>query len=386
MKEIRYYGDTEETLTAREREYYALAREAAREGIVLLRNEGALPLKGKKVALYGMGSVKTVAGGTGSGSVNQRYSVNVLEGLEHAGITVTTRKYLDDCRNEFNESYRKWHDSMEEKTGCLTNPVMVFATIGQFEFKYPCGREITDEDLRESDTDTAVYVLMRQAGEGNDRRLEKGDYFIGDQERKDLEKIASYYKHTVVVINVGGMIDLSFTDEIDGIDGIVYLGQGGMEGGNALGELLAGKADFSGKLADTWAKSYDDIPFGKEYSYLNGNLSEEYYKEGVFVGYRYYDTFGIAPRYPFGFGLSYTKFELAPNEVSLKDTTVSVNVSVSNSGDCAGKEVVQAYLSRLNAGENEAYQQLVAFAKSTELGAGEKQTLTLSFDLRDCAV
>lgn len=382
---VKYYGDTVSGLTERENKHYALAREAASEGIVLLKNNGVLPLKENKVALYGMGAVKTVAGGTGSGSVNQRYTVNIRTGFENAGITVTTAKYLDDCQKEFDDSFKAWHDLMEEKTSCLANPYMLFATIGQFEFKYPYGRAICDEDLS-SETDTAVYVIMRQAGEGNDRKLEKGDFLITDLERENIEKIAGFYKHVIIVVNVGGMIDLSFTDEIKNIDGIIYFAQAGMEGANALGELVSGKANFSGKLADTWAKTYDDVPFGREYSYLNGNLKNEYYKEGVFVGYRYFDTFGVEPRFPFGFGLSYTDFEIKVEKVSLKGTEVNVKLSVRNNGGCSGKEVVQAYVSHLNGSADEVKKQLVAFTKTDKISADKSFNTNLTFDLRDCAV
>lgn len=380
----KIYGNGPE-LCEREKHNYALAREAAAEGIVLLKNSGVLPLKNKKVALYGMGAVKTVPCGTGSGSVNYRYAVNIADGLKNAGLEVTTQSYLDDCLKEFNDSYKAWHDSVEEKAACLSNPYALFATIGQFEFKYPYGRAITNDDVKNSDTDTAVYVLMRQAGEGNDRKPEKGDYFINDLERNNLQLLTQKYKHLIVVINVGGMIDLSFVDEIKGIEAVVYYTQGGMEGANALGELFAGKRNFSGKLADTWAQSYDDIPFSNEFGSLNGDLDRDFYKEGIYVGYRFFDSFGIKPQYPFGFGLSYTDFDIKVKDVALNGSIVSVNVTVKNIGSVSGKEVVQLYVTHTNNGKWTVAKELKSFAKTNEIGPNKSESLMLAFDVADCA-
>lgn len=364
----------------------ALARKAAAEGFVLLKNEGgALPLVSKKIALYGMGARKTVKGGLGSGSVEERYSVNIEDGLKNAGYEVTTQKWLDDYDAEYAATYQEYHDMVEGKIAGLTDPMKIIPLAHSFVYRFPSGRAITAEDVAESNTETAIYVLMRQAGECNDRRLEQGDYYITNTERENLKTVAAAYAHTILVINVGGHIDLAFLDEIDGIDAVVLFVQGGEEGGNALADVLSGKVNFSGKLADTIPMKYEDIPFGNEFSYLNGDVDNEYYKEGIYVGYRYFDSFRKPVRYPFGFGLSYTRFELTAGTVALEGTTVKLPVTVTNTGDHSGKEVVQLYLSAPQGGRHREYQRLVAFAKTEELQPGASQAVELSFPLADGA-
>lgn len=362
----------------------ALALEAAKEGVVLLKNEGALPLTAKKVALYGMGARKTVKGGLGSGSVNERYSINIEDGLKNAGLEVTTQRWLNDYDTEVDATYQEYVDMVEGKLVGLTNPMQIIPLAHSYVYRYPSGRLIDEQDVRESDTDTAIYVLMRQAGEGNDRRLEKGDYYITDTERSHLKFLTANYAHVVLVINIGGNLELDFLDEIPGIGAVVQFIQGGEEGGNALAQLLTGAANFSGKLADTIPMHYADIPFGDEFSYLNGDVDNEYHKEGIYVGYRYFDSFRKEVRYPFGFGLSYTSFEMSPVETKLDGTIVHVTVKVANIGSCSGKEVVQAYLSAPTGKFHKEYQKLVSFCKTNEIVPGETVQVKLTFDLRDC--
>lgn len=364
----------------------ALARRAAAEGFVLLKNEGgALPLMSKKIALYGMGARKTVKGGLGSGSVEERYSVNIEDGLKNAGYEITTQKWLDDYDAEYAATYQEYHDMVEGKIAGLTDPMKIIPLAHSFVYRFPSGRAITAEDVAESDTDTAIYVLMRQAGECNDRRLEQGDYYITDTERDNLQTVAAAYAHTILVINVGGHIDLAFLDEIDGIEAVVLFVQGGEEGGNALADVLSGKVNFSGKLADTVPMKYEDIPFGDEFSYLSGDLDNEYYKESIYVGYRYFDSFQKPVRYPFGFGLSYTDFTMEPEGAKLDGANIRLQVRVANTGAVPGKEVVQVYLSAPQSSGHKEYQRLVAFAKTEELAPGTSQAVELAFPLTDGA-
>lgn len=381
-----YYGALTSEVSEREKRNSNLARTAAREGFVLLKNDNALPLKNNKIALYGMGARKTVKGGTGSGAVQERYSVTIEEGLINAGFTITSNKYLDDYDNAYEEAYKGWRKKIDDKTS--TMPFMealgMVSIIGGFQ--WPAGPLISKEDIEESDTDTAIYVLARQAGEGSDRKYEEGDWFLTKEEKANLTLIAAEYKHTIVIVNVGGQIDLSFMDEIDGIDGLVFFAQGGMEGGNALADVLSGKHSFCGKLSDTWAESYEDIPYGMEYSYLNNDLDEEYYREGIYVGYRYFDTYGVEPRYPFGYGLSYTDFTKLVKKVSLSGTMIKLEVEVKNIGkQYSGKEIVQVYLSAPNTSVKKEYQKLVGFVKTKELSPGESQSLELEIDMKDAA-
>ena len=384
MKMADLYGTLSPEPTELELRNRALAREAAAEGFVLLKNErGALPLKDKKIALYGMGARMTVKGGLGSGSVEERFSVNIEDGLKNAGYEITTQDWLNDYDAEYASTYQAYHDMVEEKVKGLTNPMQIIPLAHSFVYRYPSGRPVTQADIEKSGTDTAIYVLMRQAGECNDRKLEKGDYYLTDIERENLKILAQAYAHTILVINVGGHIDMAFMDEIPGIDAAVLFVQGGEEGGNALADVLSGKRNFSGKLADTIPMRYEDIPFGEEFSYLNGDVRNEYYKEGIYVGYRYFDSFQKAVRYPFGFGLSYTDFTAETKSVTLNKTSVTARVEVRNIGCFSGKEVVQLYVSA--PGGKKEYQRLVTFGKTGQLKPGVSEILELTFDLAECS-
>lgn len=378
------YGTLSPEPTELELRNRALARQAAAEGFVLLKNEnGALPLQNQKIALYGMGARLTVKGGLGSGSVEERYSVNIEDGLRNAGYEISSQDWLNDYDAEYASTYQAYHDMVEEKVKGLTNPMQIIPLAHSFVYRYPSGRLVTREDVEKSGTDAAIYVLMRQAGECNDHKLEKGDYYLTDIERENLKVLTESYSHTILVINVGGHIDMGFLDEIPGIDAVVLFVQGGEEGGNALADVLSGKLNFSGKLADTIPMRYEDIPFGDEFSYLNGDVRNEYYKEDIYVGYRYFDSFHKAVRYPFGFGLSYTNFTIETKSVTLDKTSVTARVAVTNTGAVPGKEVVQLYVSV--PGEKKEYQRLVTFEKTGLLPPGASETLELTFNLTDCA-
>lgn len=378
------YGTTSPEPTELELKNRALAREIAAEGFVLLKNEGnALPLKTNRIALYGMGARLTVKGGLGSGSVEERYSVNIEDGLKNAGYEITTQDWLNDYDEEYRSTYQAYHDMVEEKVKGLTNPVQIIPIAHSYVYRFPSGRLITEEDVKKSDTDTALYVLMRQAGECNDRKLEKGDYYITDIERENLRILGESYAHVILILNVGGHMDIAFLDEIPGIDAVVLFVQGGEEGGNALADVLSGKLNFSGKLADTIPLRYEDIPFGDTFSYLNGDVCNETYAEGIYVGYRYFDSFQKSVRYPFGFGLSYTQFDIKALSTRIQGIKAEVECTVANAGTVPGKEVVQLYVSL--PGEKKEYQRLVTFDKTKVLAPGETQTLTLSFSMEDCA-
>ena len=371
-------------VTARERENLQVAYQAACEGMVLLKNDGALPFKTKKIALYGPGASMTIKGGTGSGEVNERHSVTILEGLQNRGFEITTRFWIEDFEKSYAQAEEAYKIEKKKRVNFLK-----FGSIMNMlfdNFRAPIGRPITEEDVAASDTDSCVYVLSRQAGEGCDRRAEKGDMFLTDEEKQAISFCAAHYANFLLVINCGSSIDMSFAEEIPGINAILYFCQLGTEGGNAFADILGGTVSPSGKLSDTWAKQYGDIPFANEYSYLNNDLDNEYYKEGIFVGYRYFDSFGVEPAYPFGFGLSYTTFSIQSAGIAADGSIVAVNASVTNTGDqYTGKEVVQLYISTPNGKLSKEYQTLAAFAKTEILEPGENQLLSLSFDLRSLA-
>ena len=295
--ELRTKASRSDAVTDRERENLQVAYRAACEGAVLLKNDGALPFDTKTVALYGPGASMTIKGGTGSGEVNERHSVTILEGLRNRGFTVATQRWID----AFGEFYEKAKAAYQVEKRKRLN-LLKLSSIMQMlfdNFRLPAGPAITEEYLSK-ETDACVYVLARQAGEGGDRKAEKGDYLLTDEEVEAIRVCAGHYEKFVLVINCGSGMDLSALDGIEGINAILYISQLGTEGGNAVADILSGKVNPSGRLADAWAYRYEDIPFAMEYGSLNGDLENEYYKEGIFVGYRYFDSFGIEPRYPFG--------------------------------------------------------------------------------------
>lgn len=368
-------------VTALEKENARVACEAALEGIVLLENDGALPLTPGKIALYGAGAGMTIKGGTGSGEVHERHAVTIREGMEAAGFTVTTDHWIDG----YEEMYRVGEAAYTRKfrQGLLKFDI---ANIMASPYQYPFGQPVTLGDIMRSDTDTCIYVIARQAGEGADRKLKNFEYSLSDIEKENIALCAASYEKFIVVVNVGSVFDLSFLDEIEGINAVVYFAQQGMEGGRAFADLITGKAVPSAKTVDTWPKDYKDIPFAMDYSYLNGDLEEEYYREGIYVGYRYFDSYDVEPRYPFGYGLSYTTFSIEKENVELVGTKVMVRVNVTNTGSTySGKEVVQLYASCPQTGMAKEYQRLAAFAKTGVLAPGGTETAVLSFDMKDLA-
>lgn len=376
VKRLTFASDTD-SVNEREIRNRQVAYEAALEGIVLLKNDGALPIRQGKIALYGSGVTKTVKGGTGSGEVNERHSVTILEGIENAGFEISTRAWLSD----YDKAYADAQASFNNKS--ILN-IRNFIDDNSKHFLPPIGRPITEADVAASGTDTAIYVISRQAGEGADKKIERGDYDLFSEEIAHLKYLASAYKKTVLVINSGSSMNLSVLDDTD-ISAVIFFCQQGMEGGHAFADLISGKTSPSGKLTDTWAKSYSDYPFGNIYSYLSGDTSCEDYKEGIFVGYRYFDTFKVEPRFRFGFGLSYTSFESLPPSVSLNRSRVSINLTLKNIGNYPGREVMQVYVSAPNGKLLKEYQRLVSFVKSSELAPGTSEDLSLSFDMKDCA-
>lgn len=379
---IRNKAAFTDAVTALEEANKRTAYLAALEGIVLLENDGCLPVKPGKIALYGAGADMTIKGGTGSGEVNVRHAVSILEGMEKSGFTVTSKPWIDDYRAVYEKAESDYKEELRRKLLHL-NPANLLNIVSPFQM--PAGQPVTKEEMRASNTDTCIYVVSRQAGEGADRKLEQGDYSLTENERCSIALCAEYYKRMIVVINAGASFDMSFLDEIPGINAVIFFGQQGTMGGQAFADLLCGKETPSGKLADTWAYHYIDYPNAMEYSYLNGNLDEEYYEEGIYVGYRYFDSYGIGPRYPFGYGLSYTDFKIEIEKVSVKKTTVKVKAVVTNTGAYAGKETVQIYVSCPQDGQAKEYQRLAAFAKTKKLEPGESEKLKLCFDVTDLA-
>jgi len=347
---------------------------------VLLKNDGVLPLRDRRIALYGAGARKTVKGGIGSGAVHERHSVTIEEGLLAAGFEITTTSWLDRFDRFYDECYEEYRLAMEEKVKGITDFYQILGMIPPF--KHPTGYPITPDDL--TDCDTAIFVLARQAGEGNDRQDIQGDYRLDDVEQECLETLSKAYKHLVVVINAGGVVDVSFMDHLK-VDAVVYYVQGGEEGGSALAALLCGEANFSGRLATSWAREFADLPSNSTYSYLGGDPHNQEYNEGIYVGYRFFTTFGVKPRFPFGFGLSYTTFRTDCALEQADGEGIRIRCCVTNTGSAAGRETVQLYASVPDNPQGTEAIRLCAFAKSSMLAPDQSETLLLDVPAKNLA-
>ena len=368
-----------------------VARAAAAEGMVLLKNEGqALPLaKGiTRVGAFGNTSYDFIAGGTGSGDVNEAYTVSLAEGLSNAGYVMNA-----DLKNKY-ETYIP-------EAKAKRPPTRFF-----FELPAPIAEMPVDVGTIEKavqETDIAFITIGRNAGEFQDRKIED-DFLLTEAEQALIREVSKAYhaagKKVVAILNTGGVIETaSWRDQVDAI---LLAWQGGQEGGNAVADILSGKVNPSGKLATTFPVKYEDVPSAKNFpgrelpednpgsapqSPLRGKKSEVVYEEGIYVGYRYYSTFRVAPAFPFGFGLSYTQFRYSGAKLSNSDFkgNMEVSVDVANTGKTAGKEVVELYISAPSGNLDKPALELKAFAKTRLLKPGEKQTLKFTLRPEDLA-
>ncbi len=373
----KLYAPTSDQVTKEELQHQELARKMAGECVVLLENNGGLPLTGGgKIAVFGMGANYTVKGGTGSGDVNSRSSVTVEEGLAQKGWTITNTEWLARNR-ELREKALAEHNQKLEKLQKETGySVIELAFV--YPFEIPDAAPITKEDLETADTDTALYVIARNSGEGADRWDKPGDYRASARELEDLRVLTAHFQKVVLLLNIGGVMDLSEIRGIDGIGAIVLMGQLGNIGGLAIADVLDGTVNPSGRLTDTWAKSYEDYPSSATFSHNNGNLDDDDYIEGIYVGYRYFDTYGKDVLYPFGYGRSYTEFTAVPVAAVLDRTTISLQVLVTNTGTAyAGKEVVQVYVSAPAGELDKPAKELKSYGKTELLQPGASQKLTI---------
>ncbi len=345
-----------------------LIRQAGAEGAVLLKNDGTLPLKQTdKVALFGRCQYDYFSVGYGSGGdVKPPYKVNLLQAMREASADggfaldeVLAERYENWCQKEENVPFEGWwgHWPMNYPEMALDDNI----------FEEVCKRN-----------DIAIFVIGRAAGEDRENVLKKGSYYLTDEEESLLDKITTSFAKTVVIMDCGNIIDMSWTERYkEKISAILFAWQGGMESGHSVVDVLRGAVNPCGKLPDTIAIDYKDYPssdcFGaKEYNE---------YAEDIFVGYRYFSTFAKdRVLYPFGFGLSYTEFEINVVRFSVDGDKVSCKVEVKNVGNRAGKEVAQVYVQAPQGRLGKASRSLVAFKKTKLLKAGEKQTLNFQFD------
>ena len=338
------------------------------ECMVLLKSNGDFPIKDKDIALYGSGVRKTIKGGTGSGEVNSRFFVNIEEGLKNKGFNIKTIDWLDRYDKEYIKNKKRFKKHL--KIVAKEKKQMLFiASMGEVmpegEYNIPINVEC----------DNAIYVLSRISGEGADRRLVKGDVYLTGTEIRDINYLNNKYKRFMLVLNVGGVVDLS---QVINVKNILLLSQLGVETGNALADVLLGNLNPSGKLSTTWTNPNDYQNIG-----TFGDPNDTLYKEGIYVGYRYFDTLNKNVLFPFGYGLSYTKFEINILDTKVDNTIVNIKVNVKNIGKYTGKEVIEAYISKPNNRLDNPYQDLAGFSKTKELKPNEDEDLIISFDLTD---
>ena len=376
----KYKAARTDAVSSREKEHLALVRSLAPQCMVLLENNGVLPLASPcPVALFGSGARRTVKGGTGSGDVNSRSVVNVEQGLKNAGFVIVTESWLDEYDRQWEEAQQAHMAKMKERIDAGENPIMVyFAT----PFKEPEGPFIRPEAAK---AELAVYVISRNSGEGKDRDPGPGDYELSDREKTDLAILAEYYPRLVVLLNVGGVIDAGYFKTMKNLGALLLISQAGAVTGDAVADCLLGVTPPSGRLTDTWAKKYKDYPSSGTFGKNDGITAEEPYGEGIFVGYRWFDGHGFEVNYPFGYGLGYTTFSMEPRFDEADAYGVSGKVKVVNTGSRPGREVIQVYAAPPLGRVRTVRHQLAAFAKTRLLEPGESQVIDISFPLKNMA-
>lgn len=336
------------------------ARRAAAEGIVLIKNDNnALPFeKGTKVAVFGRSQMNYYKSGTGSGGmVNVDYVIGIYEALAASKDVVVNKKV-----RETYESFVK-ENPFDVGTGWAAEP--------WFQKEMPLDDALVKEASKESDV--AVFIIGRTAGEDKDNKNEQGSFLLTDEEVAALKKVRGAFDRTIVLLNVGNIIDMKWVAEIDP-SAVLYVWQGGQEGGNAVLDVLTGAVNPSGKLSDTIAKDIADYPSTENFGSEKKNIQTE----DIYVGYRYFETFDKeSVLYPFGYGLSYTSFDIKILSFDYDGTDgVSVEVNVTNTGDRAGKEVVQVYVKAPQGELGKPERVLCSFDKTDLLDPGTCQTLT----------
>lgn len=378
----------------------AVARAAATEGIILLQNSNnALPLGSsvKKIAAFGNASYDTFSGGTGSGDVNEAYTVSISQGLVNSGF---------DLEKTLKARYENYIS--EAKTGKQKPADPIAALLEPKTGESEMGVEMLSASLLADECDAAIITIGRNAGEGNDRKNVEGDFKLTQTELSMVARVSTAFhkvgKKVIVVLNIGGVVEVASWRDMP--DAIVLAWQGGQETGNSIADIIAGKVNPSGKLTSTFPMKYEDVPSannfpgratgkapempkGVDLGWIAGFLfptpTEIIYEEGIYVGYRYYGTFGVKPAYEFGFGLSYTNFEYSGLKLVSPDFKgkQTVSVTVKNTGAIAGREVVQLYISAPASKIDKPKSELKGFAKTKLLQPGESETITLTLNSRD---
>jgi beta-glucosidase len=369
-----------------------ITRQSSAEGMVLLKNEGALPIRDlKTVALFGVNSYDFFSGGLGSGAVNVPYVVDMVQGLKNIGVKTTPL---------LTEIYQNYIPYARAKLKADKNPHMWFLDQGQPKLDEI---EITDRCVAHEvkEADAAIVTIGRQAGEGMDRKIE-GEFNLSQIEQDMIFRVSDQFhaagKPVIVIINSGSVMETATWR--DRVDAILVAWQPGMEGGNSVADVLTGKVNPSGKLTMTWPiaatdhpstadfpQGYDAYTFNEMLGWGSPIKGRDYtnHNEDIYVGYRYFDTFQKPVAYPFGYGLSYSTFSFSQPKVKVNGNVVAVTVTVKNTGSVSGKEVAQVYVTAPKGTIEKPAQELKAFAKTRELKPGESQVLTMQIPVRDLA-
>jgi beta-glucosidase len=363
-----------------------VSRQAATEAMVLLKNDNnALPIAVAPIATFGVTTYNFYAGGTGSGEVNKAYTVSLLEGLNNAGYSLN--KDLQNIYEPYITKITKEENERRVREGLISSGVK----IPEMSLDKALCSKVAET------SSVALITIGRSSGEGYDRDID-GDFNLSQGELNMINNVSEAFhainKKVVVVLNVGGVVETASWK--NKVDGILLAWQVGQEGGNAVADILSGKANPSGKLTMTFPVQYSDVPTANNWvintkvSWMGTdepNLQETTYLEGIFVGYRYYSTFKVKPSYEFGYGLSYTSFDVTNLHMSNKtfEGNMTITVDVKNTGKTAGKEVVELYLSAPAKKLQKPNSELKAFAKTKQLNPGETQKITLTIKAKDLA-
>ena len=379
-------------------EHIALSRSAAAQGMVLLKNiDNALPLdKGEKIALFGKATIEYIKGGGGSGDVNCPYVRNIFEGFEEKEKEGKVKVYMplvdfykDYVKRESvnvltEEQINARWDIVNNMEFCQLRDDMTYDT---FAAMHVTEAEVPDELIKSAseNADTAIITLSRFSAEGVDRRPQGGDYYLSDLEKHLIDRATELFSKVIIVINSGATMDCEYFAENDKVQAILFGWQGGIEGGSAIADILCGDVNPSGKMVDTIATTYDCYPckddFRESFWYCD-------YSDDIYVGYRYFETIPGADkyvRYPFGFGLSYTKFTFSGKACLESEGKIVAVVTVKNIGDTAGREVVQLYYSAPQGKLGKPAKELAAYKKTKLLAPGESETVVMSFDINSMA-
>ena len=355
-----------------EKKHIEVMRNNSAECTLFLKKDSSFPLKSPgKVVLVGAGARGTTKGGTGSGDVESRFFTTCEDGLKNAGFEIVSTDWLDEFpkyKKARHKDFIEYIYRIAEKYDSNAGHISFGAVEPEREYKLP---------LEYDDAEAAFYVIGRNSGEGEDRRLVKGDIYLTNSEIRDILYLNENYEKFMLVLNVPGVVDLS---PVKDVKNILLLSQLGVVTGDIFADIVLGKANPSGKLSTTWAAV-------KDYRYIEefGGIDNTRYLEGVYVGYRFFDSANIKPLFPFGYGLSYTDFKVEYKGIKNNKDVITVRVKVTNIGKFEGKEVVQIYLSPSQSNKDKPYQSLVAFQKTPLLKPEEKTELNITFKLSDSA-